>query len=135
MSNIFTEKLASADPEVASLLVQEMERQRTGIELIASENFTSQAVLECLGSVATNKYAEGQVGRRYYGGNEIIDQLEGLAQRRALQAFGLDPNVWGVNVQPYSGSVANAAAYLGLLKPGEGLMGLNLPSGGHLTHG
>jgi glycine hydroxymethyltransferase len=135
MSNIFTEKLASADPEVASLLAQEMERQRTGIELIASENFTSQAVLECLGSIATNKYAEGQVGRRYYGGNEIIDQLEGLAQRRALEAFGLDPSIWAVNVQPYSGSVANAAAYLGLLKPGERLMGLNLPSGGHLTHG
>ncbi len=135
MSNIFTEKLASADPEVASLLEQEMERQRTGIELIASENFTSQAVLECLGSIATNKYAEGQVGRRYYGGNDIIDQLEELAQRRALKAFGLDPSVWAVNVQPYSGSVANAAAYLGLLKPGERLMGLNLPSGGHLTHG
>lgn len=135
MANIFTEKLASADSEVATLLAEEMERQRSGIELIASENFTSLAVLECLGSIATNKYAEGQVGRRYYGGNEVIDRLEGLAQRRALQAFGLDPAIWGVNVQPYSGSVANAAAYLGLLKPGERLMGLNLPSGGHLTHG
>lgn len=135
MSNIFTEKLASADPEVCALLDQELERQRTGIELIASENFTSQAVLECLGSIATNKYAEGQVGRRYYGGNEVIDRLEGLAQARALRAFGLDAAIWNVNVQPYSGSVANAAVYLGLLKPGERLMGLALPSGGHLTHG
>lgn len=133
--SIFHDELASVDPEVLQLLETESERQRLGIELIASENFTSRAVLTCLGSIATNKYAEGQVGRRYYGGNEIIDQLEGLAQQRALKAFRLDPAIWGVNVQPYSGSVANAAVYLGLLKPGERIMGLDLPSGGHLTHG
>jgi len=133
--DIFHDELASVDPEVAHLLEAESERQRLGIELIASENFTSRAVLKCLGSIATNKYAEGQVGRRYYGGNEIIDKVEVLAQQRALKAFRLDPERWGVNVQPYSGSVANAAVYLGLLKPGERLMGLDLPSGGHLTHG
>ncbi len=133
--NLFTEHLSSIDPEVDGLLGEELKRQREGIELIASENFTSSAVLECLGSIATNKYSEGQVGKRYYGGNEIIDKLEKLAQERALAAFGLNPEVWGVNVQPYSGSVANAAVYLGLLKPGETLMGLDLPSGGHLTHG
>ncbi len=131
----FVHPLAAADPEVASLLDAELDRQRYGIELIASENFTSRAVLECLGSVATNKYAEGQVGRRYYGGNEVIDKLESLACSRALAAFSLDSGIWGVNVQPYSGSVANAAVYLGLLKPGDTLMGLDLPSGGHLTHG
>ncbi len=131
----FNQQLKDVDSEVAQLLEQEFQRQAHGIELIASENFTSRAVLECLGSIATNKYAEGQVGRRYYGGNQIIDRLEGLAQQRALKAFNLDPALWSVNVQPYSGSVANAAVYLGLLKPGERLMGLDLPSGGHLTHG
>ncbi len=133
--SLFVTPLAAADPVVAGLLKEECDRQRDGIELIASENFTSLAVMECLGSVATNKYAEGQVGKRYYGGNEVIDKLEQLAKDRALIAFGLDPATWGVNVQPYSGSVANAAVYLGLLKPGERLMGLDLPSGGHLTHG
>ncbi len=127
--------LKEADPEVSQLLEEEGKRQARSIELIASENFTSLAVLECLGSITTNKYAEGQVGRRYYGGNEVIDRIESLAQKRALKAFNLDPAFWSVNVQPYSGSVANAAVYLGLLKPGERLMGLDLPSGGHLTHG
>ncbi len=131
----FIQPLNSVDPEVAGLLDAELDRQRHSIELIASENFTSRPVLECLGSVATNKYAEGQVGRRYYGGNEVIDKLESLACSRALKAFHLDSGTWGVNVQPYSGSVANAAVYLGLLKPGDTLMGLDLPSGGHLTHG
>jgi glycine hydroxymethyltransferase len=131
----FNEQLRDVDPEVSQLLEEEFQRQARGIELIASENFTSRAVLECLGSIATNKYAEGQVGRRYYGGNQIIDRLESLAQKRALKAFNLDPALWSVNVQPYSGSVANAAVYLGLLKPGDLLMGLDLPSGGHLTHG
>ncbi len=133
--NIFNSSLASVDPDVAGLLEEELKRQREGIELIASENFTSQAVLECLGSIATNKYSEGQVGKRYYGGNHVIDKLEKLAQDRALAAFRLNPEIWGVNVQPYSGSVANAAVYLGLLQPGDTLMGLDLPSGGHLTHG
>merc|ERR1712050_574752 len=105
------------------------------IELIASENFTSRAVMECLGSALTNKYSEGQPGARYYGGNQIIDQVENLCKDRALEAFGLNPKEWGVNVQPYSGSPANFAVYTALLPPHSRVMGLDLPSGGHLTHG
>lgn len=118
-----------------ALLLAEQTRQRTGLELIASENFTSRAVLETLGSVFTNKYSEGYPSARYYGGNLIIDKVERLCVRRALHAFGLDPAVWGVNVQPYSGSPANFAAYTALLRPHDRIMGLDLPSGGHLTHG
>lgn len=99
------------------------------------QNFTSQAVIDCLGSPLTNKYAEGQPGARYYGGNEYIDQVEKLCQQRALQAFGLNADEWGVNVQPYSGSPANFGVYTGLLNPHDRIMGLDLPSGGHLTHG
>merc|ERR1712157_423182 len=106
-----------------------------GIELIASENFTSQAVMECLGSAFTNKYSEGQPGARYYGGNQVIDKVENLCKDRALAAFGLDDSEWGVNVQPYSGSPANFAVYTALLDPHARVMGLDLPSGGHLTHG
>ena len=106
-----------------------------GIELIASENFTSKAVMECLGSCMTNKYSEGMPGARYYGGNEYVDQLENLCRDRALAAFGLDKEKWGVNVQPYSGSPANFAVYTALLNPHDRIMGLDLPSGGHLTHG
>jgi glycine hydroxymethyltransferase len=127
--------LQDADPELFNLIEQEKERQKCGIELIASENFTSQAVLDCLGSVLTNKYAEGLPGKRYYGGNKVIDQIEQLCIDRALKAYNLDPTKWGCNVQPYSGSVANLAVYLGLLKPHDRIMGLDLPSGGHLTHG
>ena len=127
--------LQQVDSEIYYLIQQEQARQRNGIELIASENFTSRAVRECLGSVLTNKYSEGLPFKRYYGGNEIIDKIEVLCQSRALEAFGLDENEWGVNVQPYSGSPANFAVYTGLLKPGDRLMGLDLPSGGHLTHG
>ncbi|KAJ2688930.1 glycine hydroxymethyltransferase shm1, partial [Coemansia spiralis] len=105
------------------------------LELIASENFTSQAVMEANGSPLTNKYSEGLPGARYYGGNEYVDQLERLCQERALAAFKLDASEWGVNVQPYSGSTANFAALTALLKPFDRLMGLDLPSGGHLTHG
>lgn len=108
---------------------------RKGIELIASENFTSKPVMDVLGSCLTNKYSEGWVGNRYYGGNEIIDQIEELCQKRALDAFGLDPSQWGVNVQPYSGSPANFAVYTAMLNPHDRIMGLDLPSGGHLTHG
>ena len=108
---------------------------RKGIELIASENFTSKPVMEVLGSCLTNKYSEGQPGARYYGGNDIIDKIEFLCKDRALQAFRLDPAEWGVNVQPYSGSPANFAVYTALLQPHERVMGLDLPSGGHLTHG
>jgi glycine hydroxymethyltransferase len=117
------------------LINQEKERQLRSIELIASENLTSRAVMECLGSVLTNKYSEGQAGARYYGGNEIIDKVENLCKDRALTAFGLNEKEWGVNVQPYSGSPANFAVYTALLQPHARVMGLDLPSGGHLTHG
>ena len=117
------------------LLIKEKERQVNGIELIASENFTSKAVMECLGSCFTNKYSEGLPGARYYGGNEYVDKLENLCRSRALAAFGQSPDAWGVNVQPYSGSPANFAVYTGLLNPHDRIMGLDLPSGGHLTHG
>lgn len=127
--------LAEVDPAMADLLVREKARQFSGIELIASENFTSRAVMQCLGSCATNKYSEGQPGARYYGGNEVIDEIEKLVQARALECFGLSPEAWGVNVQPYSGSTANFAAYTGILQPHDRIMGLDLPSGGHLTHG
>lgn len=123
------------DPEVYSLLINEKKRQVNGIELIASENFTSKAVMECLGSCMTNKYSEGLPGARYYGGNEYVDELENLCRTRALKAFNLDAAKWGCNVQPYSGSPANFAVYTGLLNPHDRIMGLDLPSGGHLTHG
>ena len=127
--------LEEHDPEMYDLIEQEKHRQWTGLELIASENFTSRAVMECLGSALTNKYAEGLPGARYYGGNEVVDQIETLCQKRALEAYGLDPEKWGVNVQPYSGSPANFAVYTALLRPHDRIMGLDLPSGGHLTHG
>ncbi|XP_027879680.1 serine hydroxymethyltransferase, mitochondrial-like [Xiphophorus couchianus] len=129
------EGLAQDDPEIWSLLQQEKDRQCRGLELIASENFCSRAALEAQGSCLNNKYSEGYPGQRYYGGAEIVDQIELLCQRRALAAFGLDPNLWGVNVQPYSGSPANFAAYASVLKPHDRIMGLDLPDGGHLTHG
>jgi len=125
----------SEDKELHDILQAETERQRNSIELIASENFTSVAVLEANGSIFTNKYSEGYPGRRYYGGNEEIDKLENLCRKRALEAFCLDASIWDVNVQPYSGSPANMAVYTALLKPGDRLMGLDLPAGGHLTHG
>lgn len=127
--------LQEHDPEMYDLIEQEKSRQWRSLELIASENFTSRAVMDCLGSALTNKYAEGLPHARYYGGNEIVDQVEELCQRRALAAYGLNENEWGVNVQPYSGSPANFAVYTGLLKPHDRIMGLDLPSGGHLTHG
>ena len=117
------------------LIEQEKSRQWRSLELIASENFTSRAVMDCLGSALTNKYAEGLPHARYYGGNEVVDQVEELCQTRALAAYGLDPEKWGVNVQPYSGSPANFAVYTALLRPHDRIMGLDLPSGGHLTHG
>ena len=127
--------LEDHDPELFDLIEQEKNRQWRSLELIASENFTSKAVMDCLGSALTNKYSEGLPGARYYGGNEVVDQVETLCQKRALKAYGLDPEKWGVNVQPYSGSPANFAVYTGLLKPHDRIMGLDLPSGGHLTHG
>eukprot|EP00923_Selenidium_pygospionis_P009205 GHVN01015725.1.p1 GENE.GHVN01015725.1~~GHVN01015725.1.p1 ORF type:complete len:485 (-),score=77.98 GHVN01015725.1:327-1781(-) len=135
--NVITEDppLSDADPEMFELLREEKMRQRQGIELIASENFTSRAVMECLGSALTNKYSEGQIGARYYGGTQVIDKIEALTEKRVLAAFKLDEAEWGVNVQPYSGSPANLAAYMSILQPHDRIMGLDLPCGGHLTHG
>lgn len=127
--------LAEHDPEMFDLIEHEKHRQWSGLELIASENFTSRSVMECLGSALTNKYSEGYPGKRYYGGNEFIDQIEDLCRNRALEAYGVKPEQWSVNVQPYSGSPANFAVYTALLRPHDRIMGLDLPSGGHLTHG
>src|SRR5947209_9987171 len=123
--------LAEADPEVFAAIREEMERQDTRLELIASENFTSEAILEAAGSVLSNKYAEGYPGKRYYGGCEFVDVLENLARDRAKQLFKAEH----VNVQPHSGSQANQAAYAAVLQPGDTVLGLNLAHGGHLTHG
>jgi glycine hydroxymethyltransferase len=123
------------DLELYNLIKKEEERQRYSIELIASENFTSQGVLECLGSCLTNKYSEGYPGKRYYGGNQFIDQIENLCIKRALEAFHLDTEKWSCNVQAYSGSIANLAILVGLCRPNDRIMGLKLSHGGHLTHG
>jgi len=119
------------DPETASILVAELERQRNQLEMIASENFTSGAVLATMGSVLTNKYAEGYPGKRYYGGCVHVDEAENLAKRRACELFGAER----ANVQPHSGSTANMTAYLAFCKPGDKILGLSLSHGGHLTHG
>jgi glycine hydroxymethyltransferase len=123
--------LAKVDPAVADIIGREERRQRATIELIASENFTSPAVMEATGSVLTNKYAEGLPGKRYYGGCEFVDEAENLAIARAQELFGAEH----VNVQPYSGAIANMAGYLSVLKPGDTILGMNLAHGGHLTHG
>ncbi|KAH7442511.1 hypothetical protein KP509_03G092000 [Ceratopteris richardii] len=128
-------RLKELDPEMYAIIEHEKRRQAEGLELIASENFTSAAVMEAVGSCLTNKYSEGLPGKRYYGGNVYIDQSERLCQKRALEAFHLDPEVWGVNVQPLSGSPANFAVYTALLQPHDRIMGLDLPHGGHLSHG
>jgi glycine hydroxymethyltransferase len=127
--------LSVADDLVYNLINKEKKRQIRGLQLIASENFTSTAVMEALGSCMTNKYSEGRPNKRYYAGNEFIDKLEILCEQRAIELFKLDPNEWGVNVQPLSGSPANFAVYTALLKPHDRIMGLDLPDGGHLTHG
>ena len=121
--------------QVYAILMKERARQRTGLELIASENFTSRAVMEVNGSCLTNKYSEGLPGKRYYGGNEFIDQVESLCQARALTAYRLKDDEWGVNVQVLSGSPANFCVYTAMLAPHDRIMGLDLPHGGHLTHG
>jgi glycine hydroxymethyltransferase len=123
--------LADVDPEISALLGRELERQRGQIELIASENFTWPSVLEAVGSVPTNKYAEGYPGRRYYGGCEVVDEIEQLAIDRAKDLFGAEH----ANVQPHAGAQANMAAYFALLQPGDTILGLRLDHGGHLTHG
>ena len=123
--------LRDADPVVAALVDRELHRQQNGLQLIASENFASRAVIDAVGTPLTNKYAEGYPGKRYYGGCEVVDEVERLAVDRAIELFGADH----ANVQPHSGSQANFAAYMALIRPGELLMGLSLPHGGHLTHG
>jgi glycine hydroxymethyltransferase len=123
--------IARTDPELFDIIEREEERQNTGLQLIASENFTSRAVMAATGSVLTNKYAEGYPGKRYYGGNQIVDEAEELARQRVCQLFGAEH----ANVQPHSGANANMAAYLALLEPGDTVLGLRLDQGGHLTHG
>src|SRR5215468_1923086 len=123
--------ISEIDPQIAAEIKNEIHRQHEGLEMIASENFVSRAVLEAAGSVFTNKYAEGYPGKRYYGGCEFTDVVENLARDRAKQLFGAEH----ANVQPHSGSQANMAAYMSLLQPGDSILGLNLAHGGHLTHG
>jgi glycine hydroxymethyltransferase len=131
MTDSMSLSLAQVDPEVAAALDQETLRQHEGLEMIASENFVSEAVLEAAGSIFTNKYAEGYPGRRYYGGCEYADVVENLARDRARQLFGGEH----INVQPHSGSQANASAFAAVLQPGDTILGLDLSHGGHLTHG
>jgi glycine hydroxymethyltransferase len=123
--------LRAADPEIAALIEAEITRQGEGLELIASENFVSPAVMEAMGSPLTNKYAEGLPGKRYYGGCEVVDKVEQLAIDRVKQLFQADH----ANVQPHSGATANAAVFLAFLKPGDTFLGMDLSQGGHLTHG
>ena len=127
----FTRGLAEADPEIARAIQDELKRQQDKIELIASENIVSKAVLEAQGSVLTNKYAEGYPGRRYYGGCEFVDVAERLAIERACRLFDCS----FANVQPHSGAQANQGVFMALMQPGDTFLGLRLDSGGHLTHG
>ena len=131
MNGFFSDPLAKADPEIAAAIADELVRQQDQIEMIASENIVSSAVMEAQGSVLTNKYAEGYAGRRYYGGCEHVDVVENLAIERAKKLFGCGY----VNVQPHSGAQANQAVFLSLLKPGDTTLGMSLAAGGHLTHG
>ncbi|XP_055297751.1 serine hydroxymethyltransferase isoform X2 [Sitodiplosis mosellana] len=135
LAKILHTNLWESDPELSDLIKKEKGRQSKGLEMIASENFTSLSVLQCLSSCLHNKYSEGYPGKRYYGGNEFIDQIELLCQKRALETYGLSADEWGVNVQPYSGSPANFAVYTAICEPHGRIMGLDLPDGGHLTHG
>ena len=125
------EEIRKTDPEIAELIMAEVERQNRHIELIASENWVSKAVMAAMGSPLTNKYAEGYPGKRYYGGCECVDQVETLAIERAKKLFGCDY----ANVQPHSGAQANMAVYFAVCQPGDTVMGMNLDHGGHLTHG
>src|SRR5437660_12575597 len=131
MKDLRNSVLSEVDPLIANAIDNEVARQANGLELIASENFVSEAVLEAAGSVFTNKYAEGYPAKRYYAGCEFADLVENLARERALKLFGAEY----VNVQPHSGSQANQAAYAAVLQPGDTVLGMNLAHGGHLTHG
>ncbi|CAI4274398.1 BGN_3a_G0004380.mRNA.1.CDS.1 [Saccharomyces cerevisiae] len=133
--SLVSKPVSEGDPEMFDILQQERHRQKHSVTLIPSENFTSKAVMDLLGSELQNKYSEGYPGERYYGGNEIIDKSESLCQARALELYGLDPAKWGVNVQPLSGAPANLYVYSAIMNVGERLMGLDLPDGGHLSHG
>lgn len=130
-SSTHTENLKKADPELHGFLLEETERQKFGLEMIASENYTSRAVMEAQGSILTNKYAEGYPGKRYYGGCEFVDHIESLAIERAKKLFGAQH----ANVQPHSGSQANMGVYLAVAQPGDTILGMDLSHGGHLTHG
>lgn len=132
---LISKPVKDVDPEMYNILQSEKQRQRNSITLIPSENFTSKAVMDLLGSEMQNKYSEGYPGERYYGGNEFIDMAESLCQKRALETFGLDPAKWGVNVQSLSGAPANLYTYSAILEVGDRIMGLDLPHGGHLSHG
>ena len=130
-TSLATRSLSETDPDIANAIRAEARRQGDGLELIASENFVSRAILEAAGSILTNKYAEGYPGKRYYGGCEVVDVIESLAIERAKKLFGADH----ANVQPHSGAQANMSVYMGLLQPGDTVLGMNLAHGGHLTHG
>ncbi|GCE97369.1 glycine hydroxymethyltransferase shm1 [Zygosaccharomyces mellis] len=132
---LLSKHVQEVDPEIHQILTDERYRQKHSITLIPSENFTSKSVMDLLGSEMQNKYSEGYPGERYYGGNEFIDKAESLCKKRALEVFKLDPNEWGVNVQPLSGAPANLYTYSAILESGDRLMGLDLPDGGHLSHG
>ncbi|KXN67103.1 serine hydroxymethyltransferase, mitochondrial-like protein [Conidiobolus coronatus NRRL 28638] len=134
-ANALNAPLRETDPQLFNIIENEKRRQKESIDLIPSENFTSRGVMDALGSVMQNKYSEGYPGARYYGGNQYIDQSETLCQERALELFSLDEDEWGVNVQALSGAPANLYVYYGIMKPHERLMGLDLPHGGHLSHG
>ncbi|KAL6938024.1 glycine hydroxymethyltransferase shm1 [Hanseniaspora osmophila] len=132
---LISKHVSEVDPEMHRILESERSRQKNSITLIASENFTSKAVMDLLGSEMQNKYSEGYPGQRYYGGNQFIDQAESLCQKRALELYGLDPEKWGVNVQALAGAPANLYTYSAIMNVGDRLMGLDLPHGGHLSHG
>jgi glycine hydroxymethyltransferase len=134
-NKIFNEKLSTADPQIHNLITQEINRQKTNLNLIASENYASLGIMQCLGTPTQNKYSEGFPGRRVYTGTHVVDKIENLAKKRALELFKLDPEVWEVDVQCLSGSMANLVAYSSVLEVGEKVLGMHLSEGGHISHG
>jgi glycine hydroxymethyltransferase len=134
-NSYFHEKLETADQEILSLIKDEIERQKSNLNLIASENYTSRAVMQCLGTPTQNKYSEGFPGRRVYTGTQIIDKIENLAKERALKLFNLNPEEWEVDVQCLSGCMANSIAYSSVLEVGDKVLGMHLSDGGHISHG
>ena len=129
------DNLENTDPEISELIRKEKQRQLESLDLIACQNFTSTAVMQAMGSCLTNKYSEGQIGNRYYGGNENIDKIEKICKKRALEAYNLNSTEWSVNVQALSGSQANFAVYTALLNPGDKIMGLAPTDGGNISYG